>query len=266
MNNFLQPSRISTTIGRIAVFQKQGKAANTPIIFMHGVYFDHLMWMEIMNKISDTTVIALDMPLHGASRELTKTDWTIDDCAEMLLEILDSLKINKVIAVGHSWGSMTILRAANKQPELFESVLLCNMPFQAASKNRRVLFRLQHLMLGFRNFYTVQVAKALFGKKSLSENPQLIQHLKRSMSVLSNEDIRLVDKKVILEAVDTTELIQSLKVNVLAMKGIEDYVPVPPGIETIIVQGGHVSPLEKPEFILDSLIHVLPKTISDSGY
>jgi 3-oxoadipate enol-lactonase len=266
MKAAIHPIWISTTIGRIAVFQKQGNAENTPIIFLHGVYFDHLMWIEIMNKIADTTVIALDMPLHGASKERIKSDWTLDDCAEMLLEILDNLKINKIIAVGHSWGSMTILRAANKQPELFEGILLCNMPFKGASKKQKLLFRLQHLMLGCRNFYTVRVAKALFGKTSLSENPQLIQQLRRTMSVLTNKEIRMVDNKVILEAADTSELILSLKVNALAMKGIEDYVPIPPGIETIIVKGGHVSPLEKPEFILDSLIHVLPKTISRLNY
>jgi 3-oxoadipate enol-lactonase len=56
------------------------------------------------------------MPLHGHSRENIRPNWTLNDCADMLIEILDSLHIPRVIAIGHSWGSMTILRAAHKHP------------------------------------------------------------------------------------------------------------------------------------------------------
>jgi hypothetical protein len=45
-------------------------------------------------------------------------------------------------------------------------------------------------------------------------------------------------------------LIKNLKVRALALKGIEDYVPSPPSIETIVIGGGHISPLEKPNEIL----------------
>jgi pimeloyl-ACP methyl ester carboxylesterase len=191
------------------------------------------------------------MPFHGLSKEITKNDWSLNDCAEMLLEILDSLKITKVIAVGHSWGSMTILRAASKQPERFESVLLCNMPFLAATKKQKITFGLQHSMLIFRNFYTKQAAKALFGKTSLKENPSLVDQLKRPMDLLSNAQIKQTDKAVIADAEDASELIKNLKVRALALKGIEDYVPATPYIETIIIGGGHISPLEKPEEVLN---------------
>jgi hypothetical protein len=37
-----------------------------------------------------------------------------------------------------------------------------------------------------------------------------------------------------------------LQVKAIALKGKEDYVPTPPKIETVIVDGGHISPLEQP--------------------
>jgi pimeloyl-ACP methyl ester carboxylesterase len=46
-------------------------------------------------------------------------------------------------------------------------------------------------------------------------------------------------------------LIKNLKVRALALKGIEDYVPAPPSIETIIIGGGHMSPMEQPEEVLN---------------
>ncbi|HAD14570.1 MAG TPA: hypothetical protein DCF33_19265 [Saprospirales bacterium] len=127
------------------------------------------------------------------------------------------------------------------------------MPFNAASKKQRATFGLQHSMLVFRNFYTKQAAKALFGKTSLNENPSLLEHLKRPMSVLSNKQIKQIDKAVILKADDATDLIKNLQVKIIALKGKEDYVPTPPNIETILIEGGHVSPLEKPQEVLNLL-------------
>jgi len=250
MVNQQPTSLIHTTIGKIAIYQKEVDSNKIPFIFLHGVYFDHHLWDKVIDSVNDRTIIALDMPLHGLSKEITKNDWSLNDCADMLLEILDCLQITKVIAVGHSWGSMTIIRAASKQPERFESVLLCNMPFLAATKKQKLTFGLQHSMLIFRKIYTKQAAKALFGKTSLKENPSLIEDLKRPMNLLSNAQIKHTDKAVIADADDASELIKNLKVRAVSLKGIEDYVPVPPSIESIIIEGGHISPLEQPHEIL----------------
>jgi 3-oxoadipate enol-lactonase len=256
MQGLTQVQHINTKIGKIAVYLDQKFLENTPILFLHGVYFDHHLWDHYVNEIYDRMIINIDMPLHGSSRTITKENWNLDDCADMLLEILDSLHIPKVIAVGHSWGSMSILRAANKAPDRFEKILLCNMPFHAATKKQNLTFGLQHSMLIFRNFYTKQAAKALFAKGSLKENPNLLERLKQSMDILSNKDIREIDRKVIIEAEDATALIQNLKVKAIALKGAEDYVPAPPNMETVIVKGGHISPLEQPHEVI-SLVRKL---------
>lgn len=253
MNSKAQKIEISTKIGKISIYQRFGTSGKTPLILLHGVYLDHHLWDKVLEGIKDRTVITLDMPLHGASRTVTKADWNLEDCGEMLLEILDSLHIPKVIAVGHSWGSMSILRAANKAPERFERVLLCNMPFLAATKKQKLTFGLQHSMLIFRNFYTKQAAKALFAKGSLKENPNLLERLKQSMDILSDKDIREIDRKVIIEANDATALIQNLKVKAIALKGEEDYVPAPANMEIVLVKGGHISPLECPESVLETI-------------
>lgn len=242
---------IQTNLGKIAIYKRSADSDKTPIIFLHGVYFDHRLWDLVTHSINDRTIVTLDMPLHSQSREITKPDWSLNDCANMLIEILDSLNISKVIAIGHSWGSMTILRAANKNPEKFDGIGLCNMPFKAATPRQKRTFKLQHSMLLFRNFYTKQAAKSLYGKSSLKNNPDLLKLLQRSMHILSVNDIKQTDKKVILEADDATSLIQHLKVKAIALKGKEDYVPTPPKIETIIVDGGHISPLEEPIRVID---------------
>jgi hypothetical protein len=56
---------------------------------------------------------------------------------------------------------------------------------------------------------------------------------------------------VIADAEDASEMIKNLKVKAFVLKGIEDYVPAPPNIETIVIGGGHISPLEQPEEVLN---------------
>lgn len=251
MSTKAQTTFIQTNIGKIAIYKTEHTSDKLPVILLHGVYFDHHLWDEQVKHINDRTVITIDMPLHGVSREIAKLDWTLKDCADMLIEILNSLQISKVIGVGHSWGSMTILRAANKHSERFAGIGLCNMPFEAASPKQKRMFKLQHTLLFFRKFYTKQAAKSLFGKASLKLNPQLHDQLQRPMNILTIEDIKQIDKKVILDAEDATTMILNLKVKAIALKGKEDYVPTPPKIQTILVDGGHISPLEEPEEVLN---------------
>jgi 3-oxoadipate enol-lactonase len=251
MSTKAQITFIQTNIGKIAIHKTERTSDKLPVILLHGVYFDHHLWEEQVKHIDDRTVITIDMPLHGESREITKSNWNLDDCAEMLIEILDSLQLAKVIAIGHSWGSMTILRAATKYPERFEGIGLCNMPFEAASPKQKRIIKLQHTLLFFRKFYTKQAAKSLFGKASLKENPDLLWQLQRPMNMLTINDINQIDNIVILDAEDATSLILSLKVKAIALKGKEDYVPTPPKIENILVDGGHISPLEDPIKVLD---------------
>jgi len=265
MNTIAQKSEITTSIGKISVYIKKSTSGKLPVVFLHGIYFDHHLWDKQFEEINDRTVISVDMPLHGDSRENIRPDWTLDDCANMLIEILDSLQISRAIAIGHSWGSMTILRAAHKQPGRFESIGLCNMNFQAATIMQKVALYLQHSMLGLRNFYTKQSAKSMFGKTSLKENPSLIDQLKRPMSILSNKQIKHIDKAVMMNADDTAYLIETLKVKAIALKGKVDFVPTPPNIETIIVNSGHVSPLERSSEVSNLVSRLLEQDNAEPG-
>jgi len=64
----MEKSIIKTQIGEIAIYQNKVNHIETPVIFLHGVYFDHNLWEYQMNNITDRTVIAIDMPLHGESK------------------------------------------------------------------------------------------------------------------------------------------------------------------------------------------------------
>lgn len=247
---------IKTSIGDIA-YSIQKVEGTIPIVFLHGVYYDHRLWDYFVDSIHDRTTIAIDMPLHGQSKKITKKNWQMQDCADMLLEILDSLQIDSCYAVGHSWGSMTILRAVHQQPKRFISVGFCNMPYEAGSFGAKMQFGFQHSALMFRSFYTNQVAKAMMSEESRTQHPEAVQYLKNSLNQLTNKEIRKTDKAVITTVKSGQPYLDMLQVPALALKGKDDYVPTPPNIKTTIVDGKHTSPLEQPQAVLKFIQEVI---------
>ena len=85
------------------------------------------------------------------------------------------------------------------------------------------------------------------------------------MGKLSKRQVRQTDQFVILDADDTSSLITTLPVPAFALKGKEDYVPSPPGIETEIVPGGHISPLEVPKRVTAFTRRVLAAGAVEAG-
>jgi hypothetical protein len=77
------------------------------------------------------------------------------------------------------------------------------------------------------------------------------------MDLLTIPQIKHTDRAVIANAEDTKLLIKTLKVKAMALKGEEDYVPAPPYLETIIMKGGHVSPIENPDGVIEFVKRVL---------
>ena len=240
----MQKQWIETNLGPIAVFLKTGNPSKTPLILLHGLYFDHQLWIPLLDLLDDRPLILLDMPLHGQSRQQLKVNCSFHQVVPMLFEILDALGLPKVYGLGHSWGSMILLRAAVQQPERFVALGLCNMPFKASTRRERLMIRLQHLALPFKSFYIKQTAKALMSPLSLKVKPFLLEKLQQSMSQLQAQELRHLDRIVRMEAQDAQALCQNLQVPALALLGEEDYVGQPPLPQVVVLKGGHVSPLE----------------------
>lgn len=227
-----------------------------PIIFLHGVYLDRHLWDAQIEQIDQQTVISIDMPHHGNNRQ-NILGWNLDDCATILLEILDNLHIPEVIAVGQSWGSMTIIRAAAKAPHRFKAIGLCNMPLQQGNPKKLLSYYFKSSLLIFRTFYAKQAAKFLFAPGSLKAHPKLNHVIIEGMKKMSAKEIRHVDRAVVINPDDGFIFLPKITCKVKALKGKEDYVPTPPGIETTIVPGGHISPLEAPKEVTNFVMQLM---------
>lgn len=241
---------LKTCLGEISIYTQNESSDGTPLVFLHGLFFDHLMWLDIVQKPINRPVVLIDMPLHGKSKNIIN-QWNLDDCTTMLFDILAQLDLKRIIGVGHSWGSMTLLRAVAKNSERFEELYLLNLPFRAMSFQEKLKVRLLHFGLIHKAFYIKEASKFLIDQEFMQ--PKHLGYLKASMGSLKRRTIIKLDEIVRLNAMDSSELFSKLKKSHKIIVAEKDFVGIPPSGEIIHVKGGHTSPLELPEKILEIL-------------
>jgi pimeloyl-ACP methyl ester carboxylesterase len=89
----------------------QGKG-EPAIVFVHCWCCDRSYWKDQVPFFEKKhTVVALDLAGHGDSG-LGREDWTIESFAGDVVSVIDTLKLTKVILVGHSMGGPVCLEAA----------------------------------------------------------------------------------------------------------------------------------------------------------
>ena len=97
-----------------------------PLLLLHNFFGTADQWKPYVEAYSKQfRTIAIDMMGHGRSDIYKKGDINFKhaDYAKIIFALLDSLKLNKVNAIGGSSGGMTLLYLNTSQPERFKSVI-----------------------------------------------------------------------------------------------------------------------------------------------
>lgn len=97
-----------------------------PFIIAHGLFGFSDNWQSHANKLADYyRVILVDQRNHGHS------DWsevhTYDAMADDLHELIQELDLSNVILMGHSMGGKSVMRFAQKYPELLDKLIVVDM-------------------------------------------------------------------------------------------------------------------------------------------
>lgn len=121
------------------------------IVFLHGYGCDSDMWRDVVPAFdADYRVISYDLVGYGRS-DATLYDPIRYAClqayAEDLIDILEALKCENVIAVGHSVSAMIIGLAATRRPDLISRlVMVCPSPSFANDEGYEGGFERQELL------------------------------------------------------------------------------------------------------------------------
>lgn len=92
----------------------QDKGEGKTIVFLHGFLENLKTWDFFQEKLSQKyRVITIDLPGHGKSSEQTEEVNRMESIAEQVNEVLEHLKIEKIILIGHSMGGYVSLSFAD---------------------------------------------------------------------------------------------------------------------------------------------------------
>ena len=117
-------------------FKVTGKGS--VIVLLHGFLESSLMWKDIVPVLSKKhRVITIDLLGHGETENHGYIH-TMEDQAEMIKAVLDSLKLRKYILIGHSMGGYVALSFASLFPKNIKGICLLNSTALPDTKEKKI--------------------------------------------------------------------------------------------------------------------------------
>jgi pimeloyl-ACP methyl ester carboxylesterase len=104
--------------------QSLGKAQ--PLILLHGLFGSGDNWGTVAKHFSQHyQVISVDLRNHGRSPHSASQTYT--DMADDLLELCDTLGLDRIHLLGHSLGGKTAMQFATHYPDRLEKLIVVDM-------------------------------------------------------------------------------------------------------------------------------------------
>jgi Predicted hydrolases or acyltransferases (alpha/beta hydrolase superfamily) len=113
-------------------YLEYGNEKGKPIVFLHG-WGQNIEMMKIISEYykKDYRLILIDLPGFGETKK-PESAWLITDYRELVYELLQKLKVDKPIMIGHSFGGKITLSYASKYE--CEKIILLASPFRKGIK------------------------------------------------------------------------------------------------------------------------------------
>lgn len=110
-----------------------------PLFILHGLFGNSDNWQTHAKKLAEYfQVVLVDQRNHGHS------DWTdtidYDLMAADLAELIDELKLDKVLLLGHSMGGKTVMRYAQLHPAKVDKMIVVDMMNKAYPPHHEEIF------------------------------------------------------------------------------------------------------------------------------
>lgn len=195
-----------TTIDNLEIaYIKEGQGKET-IVFIHGLSSNADAWSRNIEVLKEKyTCVALDLPGFGKSSKVAEA-YTPDYYAEVVVKLIDKLKLKNVSVAGHSMGGQAAIKLAVHHPEKLNKLILI-APAGIEAFNEQQSFLLK-------NAVTADVL-------SKTTDEQIDRNYQLNFFKLPEEAQKMIaDRKKIKQAVDFPEYCEAI---VKSIAGMLDY-------------------------------------------
>lgn len=132
------PTRASAGVNGIELaYELRGQGE--PLLLLHGFAACADYWAPLLPALAARhRLIIPDLRGHGRSTNPARR-FSMRQSATDILSLLDHLGLDKVKAIGHSAGAMTLMHAATREPDRFEALVLIGASTHFTEQAREIM-------------------------------------------------------------------------------------------------------------------------------
>ena len=106
-----------------------GGTDGTPVLFLHGFGGNTSHWAAQLEHLRPARrAVAMDLRGHGRSDAPADGDYAVQTQAGDVIAVLDTLRIDRAVLVGHSLGGAIAIAAAGNEPDRVAGLALLAAP------------------------------------------------------------------------------------------------------------------------------------------
>lgn len=246
-----------------------GQGKNT-LVLSHGYATDQSVWHNILPfLVKNFKVISFDLPFAGAvnpSNFNYRRYASYDGYADDLLLILDELKVDKCVYLGHSMSAMIGSIASIKKPSLFEKLIYLggsprylNSPgYQGGFEQAAIDQLLQFMKSNYTGFASTFAPMAVGAKfpVAVEEFKKTILAMNHKIAIFVAKQVFESDERGILSHVKVPVVIIQSKKDIVAPIFVSQYLRTHLGGKTyveLLQTEGHLPQLSAPDLLIKAL-------------
>lgn len=250
---------IDTVLGRVRL---RSGGEGLAILFWPSLLMSGRMWTRQAAFFrARHRVLLVDPPGHGDSAPLAR-NFTFEECAAAVVQILDALGIARAHYVGNSWGGMIGATFAARHPQRVGLAVLMNCTASPCGLRQKfehtLLAQLAYRIGRLHGPLTGIALRAFAGPTTERERPQVVQQIRAALDRVDLKSASWAVRSVVPRRPDQLALCATIRTPVLVVAGREDRTfPVAetqamaaaiPGAEFVVLdRSAHLSGLETPD-------------------
>ncbi|ONI71605.1 alpha/beta hydrolase [Kribbella sp. ALI-6-A] len=254
----MEDQYVETVLGRIRL---RVGGDGPAIVFWPSLLMDGTLWNAQAEHFAGRfRVVLVDPPGHGGSSPLRR-GFSFAECAQVVVQLLDALGIDRAHLVGNSWGGMIGGTFAALHPDRIDRAVLMNATASPAGLRHKaeysVLVTAARLLGGMRGPLVDPVRDAFLGPTSRRDRPEVVAFVNDLARRAEVGSVRHAVTSVVPRRPDQRELFGAIKAPVLVVAGREDatfavaetrvMADAIPGATFAVLEGtAHLAALENP--------------------
>jgi len=253
-------------------YSVKGNSEQT-VVLLHGYLESKEMWNELSDFLSKKyKVVCIDLPGHGKTKTFG-TEHTMEFMADTVNTVIEELRINKFLLIGHSMGGYVSLAFAEKYAEklnalvMFHSHVYADDDTKKANRDREIKLvqdgKYQTIVdVNIPNMYATKNLKKFADKVEFSKNIAINTPEEGVIAALNG----MKNRKVRFDVVANTNIpilfLPGKYDNLIPYVEDDKQFTASEKIEKVVLDSGHMGMFEDKENAFSALSAFIAKNIN----